>query len=98
MKWAPQPAGKDDSREVIGYYAEAIAATSGPCRSPTGNLGVITTVAPFSYRIDRRNIHGQTNPELLKTAQTNGLKTLAMITNIQGTNFSRDADQRHAEE
>ena len=91
MKWALQPAGKDDSREVIGYYAESYRGDLRAMQSLTGNLGVIATVAPFTYRIDREgNIHGQTNPELLKTAQTNGLKTLAVITNIQGTNFSRD--------
>jgi spore germination protein YaaH len=92
-KWTLQPESKgENSREVMGYYAESYSGDPRAMRSLTGNLGIITTVAPFSYRIDREgNIHGQTGPDLLKTAQTNGLKTLAVVTNIQGTNFSREA-------
>ena len=91
-KWTLQPESKgENSREVMGYYAESYSGDPRAMRSLTGNLGIITTVAPFSYRIDREgNIHGQTGPDLLKTAQANGLKALAVVTNIQGTNFSRD--------
>ncbi|NLZ43256.1 MAG: SH3 domain-containing protein, partial [Clostridia bacterium] len=91
-KWALQPESKgENSREVMGYYAESYRGDPRAMQSLTGNLGIITTVAPFSYRIDREgNIHGQTGTDLLKTAQANGLKALAVVTNIQGTSFSRE--------
>lgn len=92
MKWALQPAGKgENNREIMGYYAESYRGDPRAMQSLTGNIGTITTVAPFSHRIDREgNIHGQSGAELLKTAQTGGVKTLAVVTNIQGTNFNRE--------
>jgi len=95
VKWALESSQHQLSpgtgREIIGYYAESYRGDLRGLQSFRENMATITTVAPFSYRIDRDgNIHGQINAELLKTAQTNERKTLAVVTNIQGTNFNRE--------
>lgn len=93
VKWAlktQHQLSPGTGREIMGYYAESYRGDPRALQSFTGNIGTITTVAPFSYRIDRDgNLHGQTNTELLKIARNNGVKTLAVITNIQGANFNR---------
>lgn len=94
-KWAVtpayrQPANTGNSREVLGYYAESYTGDSRAMSSFTRNVDTITMVAPFFYRVDQHgNISGQSNEQLIKISQAKGVKILAVVSNISGSNFSR---------
>jgi spore germination protein len=93
-QWAVEPAtfipSKSSSgREVVGYYAEYNSTDTKAYASFAQNLDKITTVAPFSYRVDAHgNISGKHNTNLVKLAKSRGIQVLALVHNIENTNFS----------
>jgi len=95
-KWAVKPgyfplSSVKNGQEILGYYAESYSGDSRGLRSFTGNIDKISMIAPFSYRIDKNgNVSGRSNSEIIKAAKAQGVKTLAVVTNINGSNFSKE--------
>lgn len=100
-RWMTQPSTAvipvhtNSSWEVVGYYAEDYQGNTKGYSSFTNNLDKITSVAPFSYHVDRYgNIQGQHPANLLSVAQARGIQTLALVNNTQSNSFSsRTIDQ-----
>lgn len=95
-KWAVKPGhfilpSDGNSQEILGYYAESYKGDTRGLTSFTGNIDKISMIAPFSYRVDQNGkISGATNSQVMKAAKTKNVKTLAVVTNISGSNFSRE--------
>jgi spore germination protein YaaH len=96
VKWAAKPGyitvpASFQQREVFGYYAESYRGDTRALNSFARNTSVITTIAPFLYRVDQDGkIHGQSKPGLIKTAKETGVKILAVVTNTDSTStFSK---------
>lgn len=96
VKWAAKPGyvtvpATFQQREVFGYYAESYSGDSRALNSFAQNTDVITTIAPFFYRVDKNGkINGQTKPQLIQTAKSTGVKILAVVTNIDSSsNFNK---------
>lgn len=93
-RWMTQPAPKmasrpSSAREVVGYYAESSKKDTKAYASFARNLDKINSVAPFFYRVDAHgNVTGRHNPNLMKLAKSRGIRTLALVHNIQSSNFS----------
>lgn len=79
-------------KEVLGYYAKTSTSDTRGYKSFASNLNTITSVAPFSFHTDSHgNISGSHDANLFNLAMTRGIETLAVVTNIQGSNFSSKA-------
>lgn len=95
VKWAAKPgyvtvASSFQQREVLGYYAESYTGDTRALKSFAQNTKVITTIAPFLFRVNKNGeINGQHKPELIQTAQKTGVKILAVVTNIDASTFSK---------
>ncbi|HBR33692.1 MAG TPA: hypothetical protein DD734_03595, partial [Firmicutes bacterium] len=65
VKWAAKPGyitvpSSFQQREVFGYYAESYRGDTRAFNSFARNTSVITTIAPFLYRVDQEGkVHGQ---------------------------------------
>ncbi|NLY91417.1 MAG: SH3 domain-containing protein [Firmicutes bacterium] len=95
MKWAAKPGyvtvpSSFQQREVFGYYAESYTGDSRALKSFAQNTKVITTIAPFLFRVNKNGeINGQHKPQLIQTAKSAGVKILAVVTNIDSSTFSK---------
>lgn len=96
VKWAAKPGyitvpSSFQQREVFGYYAESYRGDTRAFNSFARNTSVITTIAPFLYRVDQEGkVHGQSKPQLIQTAKDTGVKILAVVTNIDSSStFSK---------
>ncbi len=96
VTWAAKPTyfakpPTTNKKEVVGYYAESYRGDSRALQSFAGNTDKITTIAPFLYQVDKNgNISGQNKSQLTQTANTKGIKVLAVVTNIKSSNFSKE--------
>ena len=95
-KWAVKPGyfvlpSGGNGLEILGYYAESYKGDTRGLSSFTGNIDKISMIAPFSYRVDQNGkISGSANSQVMKAAKTKNVQTLAVVTNINGSNFSRE--------
>lgn len=84
------PSRSGSGTEVLAYYAKSTTSDTRGYKSFAGNLDTITSVAPFSFRVDAHgNVSGSHDENLAKLAKSRGIETLAVVTNIQGSNFSK---------
>jgi len=92
--WMTKPAvaastAAKSGKEVLGYYARSSSGDTRGYKSFAANLDTITSVASFSFHMDAHgNISGNHDANLFQLAKTRGIETLAVVTNIQGSNFN----------
>lgn len=78
-------------KEVLGYYTEDWAGDNRSLQSVKNNEKTITSVATFSFQIDKQgNVKGTAPKEALNQSAKSGIKTLALIHNWAGQGFSRE--------
>ncbi len=85
----PSPAvSYPGATEVMAYYAERSSGDPAPYNSLDKAAHALTTVIPFSYRIDGRGrISGRVNARMLSLARAQGLKVLAVVHNAGSGRF-----------
>ncbi|NLY74368.1 MAG: SH3 domain-containing protein [Firmicutes bacterium] len=84
------PSGQRDKQTMIaGYYVENYQNDPAGQTVLTKNLGSINTVIPFSYKVDQYGaISGRHYSNPFNLAKSSGAQVLALVNNIQGSNFS----------
>lgn len=80
---------------IAGYYVENYQDDPKGQTSLTQNLGLINTVIPFSYKVDQYGtISGRHYSQPYALAKSSGAQTLALVNNIQGSNFNSNTIHR----
>ncbi len=80
---------------VAGYYVENYQNDPVGYQSFSQNLNVINTLIPFSFKVDQYGtISGSHNPKPVSLAHSSGASTLALVNNIQGSNFNSNMVHR----
>ncbi|HBF36934.1 MAG TPA: glycoside hydrolase family 18 [Firmicutes bacterium] len=74
---------------IAGYYVENYNNNSAGYRALSENLGAINMVIPFSFQVDQYgNIQSSHSPRPVNLAHSAGADTLALVNNINGSNFN----------
>lgn len=80
---------------IAGYYVENYQDDPVGQTVLAKNLGLINTVIPFSYKVDQYGtISGRHYSKPFQLAKSSGAQTLALVNNIQGSNFNSDTIHR----
>lgn len=80
---------------IAGYYVENYQDDPKGYATLTKNLGLINTVIPFSYKVDQYGaISGRHYSKPYSLTKSAGAQTLALINNIQGSNFNSNTIHR----
>ncbi len=80
---------------IAGYYVENYKDDPVGYQVLAQNLAAINTVIPFSYKVDQYgSINGSHYSKPMTLARSNGINTLALVNNIQGSNFDSNAIHR----
>jgi spore germination protein YaaH len=80
---------------IAGYYVENYYNDPKGYRALSENLGAINTVIPFSFQVDQYgNIQSTHNPRPVNLAHSAGADTLALVNNINGSNFNSNTIHR----
>ncbi len=90
------PKGLSNLQSMIaGYYVESYQDDPKGQTALTKNLGSINTVIPFSYKVDQYGaISGKHYSKPYTLAKSSGAQTLALVNNIQGSNFNSNTIHR----
>lgn len=85
--WAP--ASYPGATEVMAYYAENYSGDPAPYNSLSAAAASLTSVIPFSYKIDAAGrVTGTISRRMLQLARNRGLKVIALVHNAGGGSFS----------
>jgi spore germination protein YaaH len=86
----------NNHRKVIaGYYVENYKNDPVGYQVFSNNLNVINTLIPFSFKVDQYgNISGSHSSKTVALAHSSGATTLALVNNIQGSNFNSNMVHR----
>ena len=80
---------------IAGYYVENYQDDPVGQTALAKNLGLINTVIPFSYKVDQYgSISGRHYSKPFQLAKSSGAQTLALVNNIQGSNFNTNTIHR----
>ncbi len=80
---------------IAGYYVENYQDDPVGQTVLGKNLGLINTVIPFSYKVDQYGaISGRHYSKPYALAKSSGAQTLALVNNIQGSNFNSNTIHR----
>jgi spore germination protein len=87
---------QSNSRKIIaGYYVENNGGDRVGYQALANNLAYINMVIPFSYKVDHYGmISGKHNTNAGSLAKAGGTKVLALVNNIQGSNFDTSTIHR----
>lgn len=90
------PLGSSNLQSVIAtYYVENYQDDPVGQISLANNLDSINTVIPFSYKVDQHGaISGRHYSKPFTLAKSSGAQTLALVNNIQGSNFNSNTIHR----
>lgn len=80
---------------IAGYYVENYQDDPRGYTALANNLGAINTVIPFSYKVDQYGtISGRHYSKPYTLTKSSGTQTLALVNNIQGSNFNSNTIHR----
>jgi spore germination protein YaaH len=80
---------------IAGYYVENFQDDPKGQSALSKNLGLINTVIPFSYKVDQYGaINGRHYSKPYALAKSSGIQTLALVNNIDGSNFNSNTIHR----
>lgn len=86
---------KNHRKVVAGYYVENYRSDPVGYQAFSQNLGVINTLIPFSFKVDQYGtISGSHSPKAVSLARSSGAVSLALVNNIQGSNFNSSMAHR----
>lgn len=89
------PALSNTKAMIAGYYVENYQDDPKGQTTLAQNLGLINTVIPFSYKVDQYGtISGRHYSKPYALAKSSGAQTLALVNNIQGSNFNSNTIHR----
>lgn len=89
------PSLSNSKSMIAGYYVENYQDDPVGQTVLAKNLGLINTVIPFSYKVDQYGtISGRHYSKPFQLAKSSGAQTLALVNNIQGSNFNSDTIHR----
>lgn len=89
------PALSNTKATIAGYYVENYQDDPKGQTTLAQNLGLINTVIPFSYKVDQYGtISGRHYSKPYALAKSSGAQTLALVNNIQGSNFNSNTIHR----
>jgi spore germination protein len=96
VKTKSTSAYQSNSRKIIaGYYVENYLGDRAGYQALANNLASINTVIPFSYKVNHYGtISGNHNANAGSLAKTGGAQVLALVNNIQGSNFNTNTIHR----
>ncbi|HEX3043902.1 MAG TPA: glycosyl hydrolase family 18 protein [Bacillota bacterium] len=84
--------GNNQDKVIAGYYVENNSRDQAGYRALEQNLNIINTVIPFSYKVDQYGtIIGSHYSRPFSLARSAGLTTLAIVNNINGSNFNSNS-------
>jgi spore germination protein len=82
-------------KTIAGYYVENNAGDRVGYKALANNLAYINMVIPFSYKVNHYGtISGNHNVRAGSLAKSSGAKVLALVNNIQGSNFNTSTIHR----
>lgn len=80
---------------IAGYYVENYFNDPTGYNALAQNLGTINMIIPFTFKVDSYGtISGNHNPKPVTLARSVGADTLAIVNNIQGSNFNSNTVHR----
>lgn len=86
----PAVSAPSATRSVVGYYTVNFSGDRSSYDVLKAQTGALTAIAPFSYSVSRTGkVTGNHFSDAMKLVRDNGLKSLALVHNISGSNFSK---------